>query len=411
MNSREQVLAALNHREPDRVPIDFGAHRSSGINAMAYAKLKKRLGINSGNIYVYDLVQQLAIVEKPVLDYFGADAIELGRGFMLDDSEWKDWELPDRTPCKIPGFVNLEKAGDDWHILAPDGRRVGVQKKGVVFFEQTWWPLKDADFEHFDFPTITDHFPNTSWTGVATTGGHLPLDEQGLIKLSEGAKKLRESTQRAIIGLFGGNLFEVPQMLFGMENYLAYMAQYPEQTLKLSEALCNHYMKNLEKWLPAVGPYIDIILFGDDLGSTNGPMLSTGMYRRYYKPFHKKMWKRVKELAEVKIMLHSCGAIEPFLEDLIEVGLDTVNPVQTNCRGMEPEFLKRKYQGRLCLWGGGCDTARVLPRATPQQVAEHVKKQVAILRPGGGFVFQQIHNIMSEVPPENIIAMFSAVNG
>jgi uroporphyrinogen decarboxylase len=393
------------------VPIDFGAHRSSGINAMAYARLKKKLGINSGNIYVYDLVQQLAIVEKPVLDAFGADAVELGRGFMLDDSEWKDWTLPDGTACKVPRFVNLEKVGDDWHILASDGRRVAVQKKGVVFFEQTYWPLKDGDFEHFDFSRIAEEFKNTSWTGVATPGGHLALDGPGLKQLAEGAKKLRTSTDRAIIGLFGGNLFETPQMLFGMENYLAYIAQYPDQTLQLSEALCDHYMKNLEKWLPAVGPYIDIILFGDDLGATAGPLLSPAMYRRYYKPFHKKMWKRVKELADVKIQLHSCGAIEPFLEDLIDAGMDSINPVQTNTRGMDPAGLKKKYGSRLCLWGGGCDTASVLPHSTPQEVAAHVKKQVEILKPGGGFVFQQIHNIMAEVPPENIIAMFEAVNG
>jgi uroporphyrinogen decarboxylase len=411
MNSRERVMAAMEHKQPDRVPIDFGAHRSSGINAMAYARLKKRLKVSSGDIYVYDLVQQLAIVEKPVLDYFRADAIEMGRGFMLDDSEWKDWTLPDGTPCKVPRFVNLEKAGDDWHILAPDGRRVGVQKKGCVFFEQTYWPLKETDFEHFDFSSIAEQFKNTSWTGVATPGAHLALDEKGLRQLAAGAKKLRESTDRAIIGLFGGNLFETPQMMFGMENYLAYMAQYPEQTLQLSEALCNHYMANLEKWLPAVGPCIDIVLFGDDLGATTGPLLSPAMYRRYYKPFHKKMWKRVKELADVKIQLHSCGAIEPFLEDLIDAGLDSINPVQTNTKGMEPEILKKKYGDRLCLWGGGCDTARILPRGTPIQVAEHVKKQVDILKPGGGFVFQQIHNIMSEVPPENIIAMFEAVNG
>ena len=410
MNSRQRILAALNHQEPDRVPIDFGAHRSSGINAMAYARLKKYLGLNSGGVYVYDVVQQLAIIEEPVLDAFGVDCIELGRGFMRDDREWKDWQLPDGTACKVPAFVNLEKRGEHWFLLDRNGTEIGVQKKGCVFFEQTYWPLADADFEHDDFLGLEQALDHTSWTAVACPGSHLPLDQKGLEQMAQGAQSLRASTDRAIIGLFGGNLFEVPQMLFGMEKYLSCLALYPEAALRLSEKLFELYMAKLEKWLPAVGPYIDVVLFGDDLGSQKGPMISRKMYRDYYKPFHAKMWKRVKELADVKIQLHSCGGIEPLLDDLIDAGLDSINPVQISAAGMDAQSLKQKYGDKLCLWGGGCDTGNVLPHGTPEEVARHVKSQVKVLKPGGGFVFQQVHNIMSEVPPENIEAMFKAVN-
>jgi len=248
------------------------------------------------------------------------------------------------------------------------------------------------------------------WTGIATPGGHLPLTGEGLKRLAEGAKALRATTDRAILGIFGGSLFEVPQFLYGMETYLEYMALYPEACVRLSEKLTEFYLARMEKWLAAVGPYIDIMLFGDDLGGQSGPLMSTGMYCQYYKPFHGRMWRRAKELApHIHTQLHCCGGIEPLLDHLIEAGLDMVNPVQVSCAGMDPQHLKDRFGERFTLWGGGCDTRVVLPRGTPAVVREHVLKQVGILRRGGGFVFQQVHNIMADVPPGNIMAMFGAV--
>lgn len=410
MNSRERVLAAINHQEPDRVPIDFGGHRSSGIAAIAYAKLKKALGITSGDIYVYDMIQQLAIVEPPVLDAIGGDVVELGRGFMLDDKEWKPWVLPDGTSCKIPGYINIEKRGEDSYLISGDGLDLAIQKKGCLYFEQIHWPLADRPIEDDDFSDLQEVFKHSVWTDVTSPGSHIPLTKVGLESLTAGAKALRESTERAIVGLFGGSMFEIPQFLYRMDNYLTYMALYPEACIRLSEKLCELHLSNLEKWLGAVAPYIDIILFGDDLGGQNGPLISPTMYRRYYKPYHKKLWLRVKELApHIKIQLHTCGGIEPLLEDLIDAGLEIANPVQTTCRGMNADNLKAKYGQRFTFWGGGCDTQHLLPQATPKEIAKHVKEQVTILSPGGGFVFQQIHNILANVSPEKITAMFDAV--
>ena len=227
--------------------------------------------------------------------------------------------------------------------------------------------------------------------------------------MAAGAKMLRESTDRAIVGLFGGNMFELPQSLFGMENYMMYMGLYPDAVRRLSDKLYELHISNLEKWLGAVGPYIDIIMFGDDLGGQNGPLISPAMYREMIKPYHKLLWNRAKELADVKIMLHCCGGILEIIEDMIDDGLDAVNPVQTNCRGMEPMNLKKQFGDRLTFWGGGCDTRDILPNAAPADVAQHVKDRVSIMNSGGGFVFQQIHNIMADVPPENIVAMFKSV--
>jgi uroporphyrinogen decarboxylase len=150
-------------------------------------------------------------------------------------------------------------------------------------------------------------------------------------------------------------------------------------------------------------------VFGDDLGGQNAALLSPKMYREFFKQRHSVLWRRAKELADVKVMLHCCGAVRALLPDLIEAGLDAINPVQISCRGMDAAGLKRDFGRDLTLWGGGCDTQRVLPSASAEAVREHVSQQVRILAPGGGFVFQQVHNIQTNVPPRNILAMFAAV--
>jgi uroporphyrinogen decarboxylase len=413
MNSRERVLAALNHRQPDRPPIDLGGHRSSTIMASAYRKLKEALGITSGNIYVYDMIMQLAIIEPAVMDALGLDVVELGRAFMLEERDWKDWILPDGTPCKIPAYTNLQKRGEDWYLLSDDGQDLAVQKSGTLYFDQVHWPLADVDFENEDIsvPRLREAFAHSMWTAVATPGGHLPLTEDGLRQLAAGARALRNSTDRAIVAYApGGSMFDInTQMLFGAENYLMYMALYPDACLRLSETLCELYLEDLGKWLRAVGPYIDVAMFADDLGGQNGPFMSQAMFRTYYLPYYRRLWTRTRELTDAKTLLHVDGGIEPLLDDLIDAGLDAINPVQITCRDMDARHLKAKFGDRLSFWGGGCDTRDILPRGTPEQVRQHVREQVAILNAGGGFVFTQVHNIQADVPIENILAMYEAV--
>jgi uroporphyrinogen decarboxylase len=409
MTSRERVLCSLNHQQPDKVPIDFGGHRSSGIAAIAYAKLKTALGISSGDIYIYDMVQQLAIIEPEVLDAVGSDVVELGRGFMLGDSDWKDWVLPDGTPCKIPSYINIEKRGSDSYLLSDDGVDLAIQKDGCLYFEQIHWPWFERNPEEQNFTDLTDALKYTMWSGIAVPGGHIPLTDEGCQQLATGARALRASTDRAILGIFGGNLFEVPQFLYRIDNYLLYMGLYPEACERLSQALCDYYLPRMEKWLGAVGDSIDVMLFGDDLGGQNGPLMSPDMYRQYYKPWHTILWHRAKEIApHVNIHLHSCGGIEPLLTDLIEAGLESANPVQFTCGGMDPHHLKKTYGDRFTFWGGGCDTQHILPCGTPADVQKNVRELIPIWSPGGGFVFQQVHNILADVPPENIIALFDA---
>jgi uroporphyrinogen decarboxylase len=410
MTSRERVRSALNHREPDRVPVDLGGHRSSGISAIAYHHLRKYLELPEKPVRVYDMVQQLAIVDEDVLDLFGVDTIEMGRGFLLEDSHWKPWVLPDGSPCEIPYYVNLEQAGGDWYLLDKDGDRVGVLKQGSLYFEQCFFPLMERGIENDHFEDLEGMLEKQMWSAVVHPGAHLPMDKEGLAELADGARKLRERTDRAIVGLFGGNMFEVPQMLYRMDHYLLATGMYPQKVLELSEHLYKIYLANLEKWMSAVGPHIDVVLFGDDLGGQQGPLISPDAYREYYKPYHKKLWGRAKELADVKVQLHCCGGIYELLDDLIDAGLDAVNPVQISCRGMDPERLKADFGDRITFWGGGCDTQQVLPLESPGTVAKHVRELTSIFRPGGGFVFQQVHNILANVSPENIKAMMDAIH-
>jgi uroporphyrinogen decarboxylase len=402
MTSRERVLAALNHNQPDRVPIDFSGHRSSGIAAMAYPKLREFLGLPPKPVRVYDIVQQLAVVDEDVLDRFGVDTIELGRGFALDDDSWFPWTLPDGTPCFVPSWTPLEKDDGRWVIRSKTGKVLAHMPEGVLYFEQTYYPFLDGD----DLEAISTALEESMWTAVASPPG--PIDDQSL---SEGAKRLREKTGRAIIGLFGGNLFEIGQFLYRNDRFMMMLAAEPKHAHRFLDKLVEIHLANLEKFLNAVGEYVDIILFGDDLGMQTGPMMSPQMYREFFKPRHQLLWNRAKQLADVKVMLHCCGGVWELLPDLIEAGLDAINPVQISCSGMDAGRLKADFGKDITFWGGGCDTRDILPTGTPQQVAENVKEQVRILSPCGGFVFQQVHNILANIPPANIAAMFDAVNG
>jgi len=400
MTSRERILTALEHREPDRVPIDLSGHCSSGIAAIAYARLRDYLDLPKRPIRVYDVIQQLAIVDEDVLQRFGVDTIELGRGFALEEESWSPWTLPDGTPCYVPAWTNIEKEHNRWVIRSQSGRVIAQMPEGMLYFEQTYYPFLEGD----DDPgRIAEALGECMWTAVAAPPG--PIDDHDL---AAGAKRLRENTDRAIIGLFGGNLFEIGSFLYRDDGFMMLLASEPRRAHRFLDKLVEFHLQNLERFLACVGKYIDIILFGDDLGMQTGPMISAGMYREFFKSRHRLLWRRAKELADVKVMLHCCGGVRELLADLIEAGLDAINPVQINCSGMEASELKAQFGKDITLWGGGCDTREPLTHGTPQQVAEHVRKQVGILKPGGGFVFQQTHNILADVPPQNITAMLEA---
>jgi uroporphyrinogen decarboxylase len=406
MDSRERVLTALDHREPDRVPVDLSGHRSSGVAAITYAELRKFLGLAETPVRVYDPIQQLAIVDEDVLELFGVDTIELGRAFALDDDAWVDWMLPDGTPCQMPAWARPEREKGAWVLRSKSGRVIARMPDGALYFEQAYYPFADAHGPE----TVAEAMDESMWTAIASPPGPLAEGPAGLKALSLGAKALRARSDRAIIGLFGGNLLEIGQFLFRNDNFFVLLVSEPRKAHDFLDELVGIHLAKLEQFLGAVGKYIDIINFGDDLGMQTGPQLSPQMYREFFKPRHKLMWSRAKELADVKVMLHCCGGVRELMPDLIEAGLDVINPVQVSCRRMAAKELKAEFGKDLTFWGGGCDTQSILPYETPERVKQHVQEQVGVFSPGGGFVFQQVHNILANVPPENIVAMFEAVN-
>jgi uroporphyrinogen decarboxylase len=408
MNSRDRVLMALNHREPDRIPVDLSGHRSSGIAAMAYRRLRRHLGLDERPIRVYDPIQQLAIVDEDVLQRFGVDTIELGRAFALEDKWWTEWTLPDGSPCLMPVWARPERHEGEWVLRAPSTRHITAKMPpGVLYFEQATYPFEEND----DFERLTAAMDDIMWVSASSPPGPIAAGDEGLKNLIAGAQRLRRESDRAIVGLFGGNLLEMGQFFYRNDNFLMLLAGDPDRAHAFLDRVVELHLASLDRFLGAVGSYIDIILFGDDLGMQSGPQISPKMYQEFLQPRERLMWRRVQELApHLRIMLHCCGGVRDLLPGLITAGLDAINPVQITCRGMEPAGLKKDFGGRLTFWGGGCDTREMITKGTPAQVRDHVRRMMDIWRPGGGYVFQQVHNIMADVPAENIVAMFDAVN-
>jgi uroporphyrinogen decarboxylase len=228
-------------------------------------------------------------------------------------------------------------------------------------------------------------------------------------QLRERALALRRSTDRAIIVVAGCNLFEWGTFLRRMDNFLFDLAADQVQVERLLDALMEQHLATLDRVCRAVGDVVDILRFGDDLGTEQGPFMSPATYRKLFKPRHKILCDYVKQHSQMHTFLHSCGSIYRLLPDLIEAGYEIINPVQINSRDMEPERLKREFGRDITFWGGGADTRQVLNHASPSEVRDHVRRMLDVFAPGGGFVFNTVHNILPDVPPQNIEAMYEAV--
>jgi uroporphyrinogen decarboxylase len=415
MTSRERVLAAIRHQEPDRVPVDLGATPSSGISTIAYYNLKKYLGIKKGHVRVYDVVQQIAQPEDFILDRFGIDAVDVGRMFNTRDEDWYDIDLPPGPATReqvitvqFPArFHPVPREDGSWDAFSSDGTRVATMPIGATFFDGTCHPYLDgypADYR--DLPAAMGKI---HWSALV----HSPWDSAGQPdfweRLRANAIALRQSTDRAIVVVAGCNLFEWGTFLRRIDNFLMDLASNQAEVERLLDALMEQHLATLEKVCTAVGDVVDILRFGDDLGTDQGPFMAPATYRKLFKPRHTILCDYVHTHSGMKTFLHSCGSIYKLLPDLIEVGYDVINPVQITSRGMEPERLKHEFGNDITFWGGGADTRHVLNHASPAEVKDHVKRLIDIFAPGGGFVFNTVHNILPDVPPENVVAMYEAI--
>ena len=408
MTSRERVLASIRHKEPDRVPVDLGSTPSSGISAIAYHNLKQYLELFDGHTRVYDVVQQLAQPEEVILTRFGVDALDVGRTFNERNEDWVDVTLPQGIQVQFPAwFRPVPQSNGAWDAFAPDGTRIATMPVGATFFDQTYFPYVDGYPD--DYQDLSKEMPKIHWAGLV----HSPWDHAGepdfWQQLRARAIALRNSSGRALMIVAGCNLFEWGTFLRRIDNFLMDLILKPAEVERLLDALMEVHLATLEKVCQAVGDVVDILRFGDDLGMDTGPFMSPTIYRRLFKPRHAILCSYVKTHSQMHTFLHSCGSIYKLLPDLIEAGYDIINPVQINSRDMEPERLKTEFGQDITFWGGGCDTRHVLNRAGPAEVKDHVKRLLDIWTPGGGFVFNTVHNMLPDVPPENIVAMFEAV--
>ncbi|MGM0622064.1 MAG: uroporphyrinogen decarboxylase family protein [Bacteroidota bacterium] len=409
MNPKERLLAAISHKEPDRIPIDLGATPSTGISVVAWQNLLKYLGKEHLQTWVYDVVQEVVQPEMEILDQFGIDVLDVGRNFNQGPGYWHKLELTKGYPGWYPKWFQpqLQKDGS-WLAFNDLGEPIGRMPVGATFFDQTVFPYQDGfpgNYTEMDLAmkrTVWGGFGFTPWDWAGQPGFWEMLREKTL--------DLKTKTDKAILLGVGCNLFEWGTFLRRMDNFLMDLFLNPDEVHRLLDELMKRHMDLLANVCEAVGDIVDIIKFGDDLGTNNGPLIPVETYREFFKPRHKTMCDYVKKHSTMHTMLHSCGGIYDLIPDLIDAGFEILNPVQTNALNMEPSRLKNEFGSEITFWGGGADTRIVLNNATPQEVKDHVKHNLEIFTKGGGFVFNTVHNIMPDVPPKNIVAMFEAVH-
>ena len=368
MKSRERLLTALKHREPDRVPIDLGG-TATGIEAEAYDYLKERIGFRGETkTFLRDHVE----VDESILVRFGVDTRYIRVRPPRDYSPMID---------KDNSYVDFW--GTRWK-----------KPPSSLYWDMVDYPIKE--------PTM-EALKKYRWPD--------PEDPGRIDGLEERAKKLYETTDYAlVVDAPGFGVFEQGWALRGFENFLMDLALTPKFAEALMQGLAEYRIALWGHILDAVGEYVQVVMESDDMGTQQGPMVSPETYRRLIKPAQKKVWQFIKSKTKAFLFLHSCGSVRKFIPDFIELGLDILNPVQVAARDMDPKELKSEFGKDLTFWGGGCDTQKLLSFGTSEDVENEVKKRISELAPGGGFVFNQIHNIQPQVPPENILRMFEALH-
>jgi uroporphyrinogen decarboxylase len=409
MTSRERILAAINHRTPDRTPVDLGATPSSGISAIAYSNLLTHVGRTDLPVQIYDVVQQLAQPDMAVLNMFGADVLDIGRSFNTGSSDWSPIVMANGAPAFYPKRFRPTRMADGSYETYDDGGTLALSRMpvGSTFFDQTYFPYLGG------YPDTYDDLDAEMGRVMWARDVHSPWDHAGESdfwqKLRTNTLALRQSTDKALLVVCGCNLFEWGTFLRRIDNFLMDLIDAPDQVERLLDQLLVRHLATLDKVCTAVGDIVDIIRFGDDLGMSSGPFMNPRTYRQFFKPRHKALCDFVKTHSSMHTFIHSCGSISLLMPDLIDAGIEIFNPVQTNTRNMTPEYLKAEFGTACTFWGGGIETAGVLNRSTPAQVREQVLERMEVFSRGGGYVFNTVHNILPDVPPENIVAMYEAV--
>ena len=369
LNPRERVTEALNHRETDRPPIDLGG-TVSGIHNKAYSNLIKVLKLDLDVRVDPRDAQQLAKLDEVILKKFGVDFRHVGLRRVPSFGELK----PDVTGR--PYFI------DEWGI---------TWVRNPNYYDMIDHPLKNATIDDLEKHTFPD-----------------PRDPNRYTDLREEIKHLDSNTDYAIqADAFFGGIYECAWWLRGFEEFTLDMYRRPEFAEIFLDKILTLYLEFYGKYLDIVGPYIQVIDYNDDIGMQTGPLLSPAMFKKYLKPRYGKIFQLIRSKTKAKIFMHSCGSVYQLIPDLIEIGLDILNPIQPLATNMDIEGLKRNFGEKLC-FHGGIDIQRLLPNGSVEEVTAEVKRVTHIGGFGGGLIIAGAHNIQADVPPENILAMFEA---
>lgn len=415
MNSRERVLAAINHKQPDRVPIDLGATGQTGISASALYQLRKHLGLEEKPVDVFEIIQMLGVVDEDLRRAFKVDVIGMNHpanSLGVPDGPKQLFKMPDGTPTYIAAANAYDILPDGGIKLYPQGDRQAppsaYMPSGGYFFDII---DRVGEVDEDDLDPVED-FKNL----------YTVLSDENARYFENESKRLFETTDYAIIGNLGGGGFGDPGYIPGahekhprgirkFDQWLMAQLLYPEYVDAVFDYQTEIMLKNLEIYKQAVGDRIQIVwISGTDFGTQNAALFSNDIFKDLYKPHYKKLNDWVHQNTNWKTFYHSCGSVVNFLDDFVDMGMDILNPVQLSASGMDANLLKQKYGDKLTFWGGGIDTQEVLPRGTPEQVKAQVKSRLDILSKGGGYVFNTIHNIVGNTPIENIVAAFEAVH-
>ncbi len=372
MNPRQRVQLALDHKEPDRIPIDLGATIVSSITKSAYIPLKKHLGIPLEEIKMLDYVQQLPYVDEALMQRFAVD--------------FRMVQLPAATASGLTVF----EEGDYYAFIDRWGSKLHMPKDGGYYFDWVDFPIKEFTLEALD---------QYRWPR--------PDPQEYNQQLGEQAKQLFENTDYALVGsaVIGGGIFEQPARTIGMQNFLMTLVTEPKFTDRLMERITDIYIESCNNYLDEVGQYIQVFTYWDDVNTQNGWLINPETYRKMVKPKQRRLVEAIKKKTEAKLFFHGCGATFDLIPDLIDLGFDIINPVQVSARGMDSKRLKQTYGRDITFWGG-IDTQHVLPFESPAEVVDEVKRRIDDLAPGGGFILAAVHNIQAQVPPENIVALY-----
>lgn len=373
MNSRERVTLALNHQEPDRIPLDLGATIVSSITKNSYLPLMHHLGFLVQDNVMMDYVQQLPYLDEMLLQRF--------------DIDFRMVQLPAAT---APGLKIFEE-GDYYAFIDRWGSKLHMPKDGGYYYDWVDFPIREMTFKALD---------EYSWPS--------PDPKEYIIQLRDQASYLYDNTDYALVGsaVIGGGIFEQAARIMGMEDFLLSIVAEPKFANRMMEQITEIYIESCNNYLDEVGQYIQVFTYWDDISTQTGWMINPETYRRMIKPKQRRLVDAIKKKTDAKLFFHGCGAVFDLIPDLIDLGFDILNPVQVSAKGMDTKRLKQTFGKDITFWGGGVDTQQTLPFGNTSQVADEVKRFIDDLAPGGGFVFAAVHNIQPNIPPGNITTLF-----